>query len=43
MKTIFVAVTIVLLLAVNWPAQAFQAHPKPQKVKKHKARKHRLS
>ena len=42
MKTIFGVLTIALLLAANWPAQAFQTHPKPNKVKKHKAKKHRL-
>jgi hypothetical protein len=42
MKTVFVALALALLLAVNWPAQAFQAHPKPNRVKKHRAKKHRF-
>jgi len=42
MKTMVVALAVGLLLAISWPAHAFQTHPKPQKVKKHKAKKHRL-
>jgi hypothetical protein len=42
MKTFLGVLAIAFLLVVNWPAQAFQTHPKPHKVKKHKAPKHHL-
>jgi hypothetical protein len=42
MRTILATLAAALLLAMNSPAQTAQAHPKPNKVKKHKAKKHRL-
>jgi hypothetical protein len=42
MKTIVAALAVAFLLAANWPtAQAFQAHPRPNKVKKHRGKRHR--
>jgi hypothetical protein len=41
MKAMMAALAIAILLAANVPAQGFQTHPKPNKVKKHKGKKHR--
>jgi hypothetical protein len=41
MKTIVAALAVAFLLAANWPAQAFQVHPRPNKVKKHRAKRYR--
>jgi len=41
MKRIVAGLALAFFLLGNCPAQAFQNHPKPHKVKKHKGKKHR--